>query len=136
MTGAGGSWRLRVLAVMAKEFTQLTRDRLTWAMILVRPVVQLLLFGYAINAEPRNLPTAVLVQDDSVFARSFLAAVDNSDFFEITVQARTPDELDQLIAQAEEQVRPCAPMSPASSRRKTTSSRHRPAHGLPTGSRN
>src|SRR5690554_6196388 len=86
---------------MAKEFTQLTRDRLTWAMILVLPVVQLLLFGYAINAEPRNLPTAVLVQDDSVFARSVLAAIDNSDFFEITVQARTPDELDQLIASGE-----------------------------------
>ena len=49
----------RVLAVLVKEFKQLTRDRITYAMILVLPVVQLLLFGYAINSEPRHLPTAV-----------------------------------------------------------------------------
>src|SRR5690606_33819119 len=89
------------LAVMAKEFTQLTRDRLTWAMILVLPIMQMLMFGYAINTEPRNLPTAVLVQDDSVFARSFLASVDNSGFFRITRQVRTPQELDQLISSGE-----------------------------------
>ena len=60
----------RVLAVMIKEFKQLTRDRLTYAMMLAIPVVQLLLFGYAINSEPRHLPTALLVQEDNVFARS------------------------------------------------------------------
>ena len=64
----------RVLAVMIKEFKQLTRDRLTYAMMLAIPVVQLLLFGYAINSEPRHLPTALLVQEDSVFARSITAA--------------------------------------------------------------
>ena len=101
MTAASGSWRLRVLAVMAKEFTQLTRDRLTWAMILLLPIMQMLMFGYAINTEPRNLPTAVLVQDDSVFARSFLASVDNSGFFRITRQVRTPEELDRLISSGE-----------------------------------
>ena len=47
----------RTWAVMAKEFVQLTRDRLTYAMILLLPIVQLLLFGYAINDDPRNLPT-------------------------------------------------------------------------------
>ena len=57
---------VRVLAVLAKEFTQLRRDRLTYAMILVLPVVQLLLFGYAINDMPRHLPTAVLVQELSL----------------------------------------------------------------------
>ena len=60
----------RVFAVMVKEFTQLRRDRLTYAMILVLPVIQLLLFGYAINDQPRHLPTAVLAQEDTVFARS------------------------------------------------------------------
>src|SRR5262249_31685707 len=65
----------RVLAILAKEFVQLTRDRVTYAMILAIPVMQLMLFGYAINNEPRHLPTAVLAQEDSVFARSVLAAV-------------------------------------------------------------
>jgi ABC-2 type transport system permease protein len=87
----------RVLAVLAKEFTQLTRDRLTYAMILVLPVVQLLLFGYAINDTPRHLPTAVLVQEDTVFARSVLAAVRNSSFFDMTAVARTPAELDSML---------------------------------------
>ena len=72
------SWTTRILAVLVKEFMQLTRDRLTYAMILAMPVVQLMLFGYAINTEPRHLPTAVLVQDDRRFARSTLAALDNS----------------------------------------------------------
>ncbi|HEX4098439.1 MAG TPA: ABC transporter permease [Caulobacteraceae bacterium] len=87
----------RVLAVLAKEFTQLTRDRLTYAMILVLPVVQLLLFGYAINDTPRHLPTAVLVQEDTVVARAVLAAVRNSSYFDLTATARTPAELDTML---------------------------------------
>jgi ABC-2 type transport system permease protein len=97
------SWPTRILAVLAKEFVQLTRDRLTYAMILAVPVMQLLLFGYAINTEPRRLPTAVLVQDDSVFARSTLSAFVNTEFFEITHQARSPEELDELLRRGEVQ---------------------------------
>jgi ABC-2 type transport system permease protein len=93
----------RVLAVLAKEFTQLTRDRLTYAMILVLPVIQLMLFGYAINDLPRHLPTAVLVQEDSVFARSMLAAVKNSAFFDLTYQARSPAELEALLRRGDVQ---------------------------------
>jgi ABC-2 type transport system permease protein len=93
----------RVLAVLVKEFTQLRRDRLTYAMILVLPVIQLLLFGYAINDTPRHLPTAVLVQEDSVFARSVLAAIRNSDFFDLTTTARSPAELDTLLRRGEVQ---------------------------------
>lgn len=74
------SWATRILAVLAKEFVQLTRDKLTYAMILMIPVVQLLLFGYAINNEPRHLPTAVLVQDNSTLARSTLASFVNTQF--------------------------------------------------------
>ncbi|WP_300577715.1 ABC transporter permease [Phenylobacterium sp.] len=96
-----GFSRARVAAVMVKEFRQLTRDRLTYAMILVLPIVQLLLFGYAINSEPRRLPTAVLVQEDSRFARSVLAALENSDFFDITAQARSPAELDDQLRRGE-----------------------------------
>jgi len=97
------SWRLRILAVLAKEFVQLTRDRLTYGMILMIPIVQLLLFGYAINNEPRNLPTAVLVQDNSVFARSTLAAFVNTGFFTITHDVRSTEELDQLLTTGEVQ---------------------------------
>lgn len=93
----------RVLAVMIKEFKQLTRDRLTYAMMLAIPIVQLLLFGYAINAEPRHLPTALLVQEDSVFARSVASALRNSAYFDLVAQARTPAELDELVRRGDVQ---------------------------------
>jgi ABC-2 type transport system permease protein len=88
---------VRVLAVMMKEVKQLTRDRVTYAMMLGIPVVQLLLFGYAINSEPRHLPTAVLVQENSVFARSIVSGLQHSDFFDLVAQARSPAELDEMI---------------------------------------
>ena len=94
MNGLSGS---RILAVLGKEFTQLLRDRLTYAMILVIPIVQLLLFGYAINGDPRHLPTAVLVQDQGTFSRSVLAALDNSDYFRIVADARSPAELSDMM---------------------------------------
>jgi ABC-2 type transport system permease protein len=102
----GGERRLsgaRILAVLIKEFIQLTRDRLTYAMILVMPIVQLLLFGYAINNDPRNLPTAVLVQDQGPMARSTLSALVNSGYFQIVRTATSPQELDAAVARGEVQ---------------------------------
>ena len=93
----------RILAVLTKEFIQLTRDRLTYAMILVMPIVQLMLFGYAINNDPRDLPTAVLVQDHGPMARSTLAALNNSGYFKIVHEAASPEELDRAIARGEVQ---------------------------------
>jgi ABC-2 type transport system permease protein len=93
----------RILAVLIKEFIQLTRDRLTYGMILVMPIVQLLLFGYAINNDPRNLPTAVYVQDQGPMARSTLSALVNSGYFRIVRQAASPAELDDAIARGEVQ---------------------------------
>jgi len=93
----------RTWAVMAKEFVQLTRDRLTYAMILALPIVQLLLFGYAINDDPRNLPTAVLVQDNGAFSRSVLTAMNNSGYFDITLQARSQSDLDRALERGEVQ---------------------------------
>ena len=87
----------RMLAVLLKEFIQLTRDRLTYALILGVPVIQMLLFGYAINTDPRHLPAAMLVQENSVFARSITASIANSSYFDIVAQARTPAELDRLV---------------------------------------
>ena len=93
-----------MLAVLVKEFIQLTRDRLTYALILAVPVIQMLLFGYAINTDPRHLPTAVLVQENSVFARSVVVgASPTSTYFDIVHQARTPAELDRLVRTGEVQ---------------------------------
>jgi ABC-2 type transport system permease protein len=93
----------RVAAVMIKEFKQLTRDRLTYALMLLLPVIQLLLFGFAINTEPRHLPTAVLMQENSVFARSIVGALAHSRYFDLVAQARTPAELDEMIRQGRAQ---------------------------------
>jgi len=102
--GIGQSFSLnRLLAVLVKEFIQLRRDRITYALILAVPVIQMLLFGYAINTDPRHLPTAVLVQENSVFARSVVSAMANSSYFEIVRQARSPAELDRLVRTGEVQ---------------------------------
>lgn len=100
MNGFSG---LRVFAVMVKEFKQLTRDQLTYAMMLLIPVVQLLLFGYAINSEPRRLPTAVLVQEDTRFARSVVAALKNSAYFDLTAEVESPETLDRMVRDGEVQ---------------------------------
>ena len=76
------SWA-RFVAVLAKEFVQMRRDRLTFAMMVGVPIMQLILFGFAINSDPKHLPTAVLAADNSVFARSFLRAMENSEYFRI-----------------------------------------------------
>ncbi len=73
----------RFAAVVAKEFVQMRRDRLTFAMIIGLPLIQLVLFGYAINSDPRHLPTAVLSADNSVFSRSIISAMRTSSYFEI-----------------------------------------------------
>jgi ABC-2 type transport system permease protein len=87
----------RMMAVLVKEFIQLTRDRVTYAMILAVPVLQILLFGYAINTDPRHLPTAILVQENSAFARSVVSGIAHTGYFDFTHQARTPAELDRLV---------------------------------------
>ncbi|MBA3812695.1 MAG: ABC transporter permease [Caulobacteraceae bacterium] len=88
----------RVMAVLVKEFTQMRRDRLTYAMMLVMPVIQLLLFGYAINSDPKHLPAAVLIQDQSRLARSTLEALKTTGYFDFEHQARGPAELDRMMA--------------------------------------
>ena len=96
----GLSWT-RIFAVLMKEFVQLSRDRLTYAMILALPIVQILLFGYAINSDPRHLPMAVYAQDHSAFSRSILTALQNSSYFDITKEARSPAELDAMMERGE-----------------------------------
>jgi len=93
----------RIMAVLSKEFTQLVRDRLTYAMIIGIPIVQLLLFGYAINSDPKHLPAAVLVQDQGEYSRSVLNALQRSDYFDLRYSVRTPAELHNLIERGDVQ---------------------------------
>src|SRR5262245_11752140 len=91
----------RTLAMFIKEFIQLRRDRVTFATMIFIPVMQLLLFGYAINTTPRHLPTAVLMHEESDLGRSILAALSNTSYFDVTKVARSEAELDQLIRSGE-----------------------------------
>ncbi|HKM88137.1 MAG TPA: ABC transporter permease [Xanthobacteraceae bacterium] len=94
---AGGFWR-RAGAMLLKEFLQLRRDRFTLATMISIPLIQLVMFGYAINTTPRDLPTAVLLQESSDVGRSILAALQNTKFFKVTRQLRDEAELDQVLA--------------------------------------
>jgi ABC-2 type transport system permease protein len=91
-----GFWR-RTYAMLVKEFIQLRRDRVSFAMIVAIPVMQLVLFGYAINTTPRHLPTAVLLQEDSDLARSVLKAMENTAYFRFTHQVHSVAEFDELL---------------------------------------
>ncbi|RKE39905.1 ABC-2 type transport system permease protein [Paraburkholderia sp. BL23I1N1] len=77
-------------AIVLKEFLQLRRDRVTFAMIIGLPIIQLALFGFAINTDPKHLPTALIIHDQSEFSRSFVAAMTNSAYFDIV--ETLPDE--------------------------------------------
>jgi ABC-2 type transport system permease protein len=84
--------------MFVKEFTQLRRDRVTFATIVTVPLMQILLFGYAINTQPRDLPTAVLLQESSDLGRSILKAIENTKYFKVTHQLRDADEFDHVLA--------------------------------------
>jgi ABC-2 type transport system permease protein len=92
-----GMWQ-RTYAMLVKELIQLKRDRVSFAMIVMLPLMQLILFGYAINTTPRNLPTAVLAHETSDVGRSILAALRNTRYFDVTHEARNAAEFDSLLA--------------------------------------
>jgi ABC-2 type transport system permease protein len=91
-----GFWR-RTYAMVVKEFIQLRRDRVSFGMIVMLPVMQLLLFGYAINTTPHHLPTAVLLQEDTDLGRSILKALENTAYFRFTEKVHNVDEFDDLL---------------------------------------
>ena len=96
------SWN-RMLAVFIKEFQQMMRDRLTFAMAVGIPILQLVLFGYAINTDPKGLPTAVISNDSSVMARSLVAALQNTGYFRVTHSGTREEEGEALLATGEVQ---------------------------------
>lgn len=99
--GIARAWS-RVLSVLIKEFIQLRRDRLTFGMLIGVPLLQLVLFGYAINTNPKNLPAAVVALDASPFVRSIVRATENTGYFRI-VHVGTEREAEHLIAEGEVQ---------------------------------
>ena len=86
-------WR----AILVKEFIQLKRDRMTFAMIVTIPIMQVVLFGYAINSDPKNLPTAVLSDDSGPFVRSLVSALQVSRYFRVVAQVHSPAEAFDLL---------------------------------------
>ena len=93
----GFSWS-RWVGIIVKEFIQLKRDRLTFGMIIGIPVLQLILFGYAINADPKRLPTAVLSADASPYSRTLLSALQTSGYFRLERAVASEAELENLLA--------------------------------------
>jgi ABC-2 type transport system permease protein len=97
-----GFWR-RVGAVVTKEVLPFRRERMSFAVIFVLPILQLLLFGYAIETDPRHMPTAIVSGDDSMIARTILSAIGNTGYMDFTHQPRTDDEASELLQRGEVQ---------------------------------
>jgi ABC-2 type transport system permease protein len=95
------SWG-RIVAVLRKELVQLRRDRLTFAMLIGVPIMQLVLFGYAINGDPRQLPTAVVALDDGPLVRSIVRAAENTGYFRV-VAVGTDAEAEAMIERGQVQ---------------------------------
>jgi ABC-2 type transport system permease protein len=102
MKGHYFSWP-RFAAMVMKEFIQMRRDRLTFAMMVGLPLIQIILFGFAINFDPKHLPTAVLSADNSIFARSFIRSLENSGYFQVLFKPRTEAEVEHLLASGDAQ---------------------------------
>ena len=93
----------RLWAIVLKEFIQMRRDRVTFGMMVGIPLLQLTLFGYAINSDPRHLPTALRSADHGQFARSLVAALRQSEYFSVVREAETEAEAARMLQLGEVQ---------------------------------
>jgi ABC-2 type transport system permease protein len=93
----------RFWAIVLKEFIQMKRDRVTFAMMVGIPLMQLMLFGFAINSDPRHLPTAIRAADQGPFARTLVAALKHSGYFTLVREAATEAEARDLLQLGEVQ---------------------------------
>jgi ABC-2 type transport system permease protein len=96
------NWR-RFCAMVRKEFIQMRRDRLTFGMMIGVPMLQLILFGFAINSDPKHLPTAIYSQDNGVFARDIVWGMRNSGYFDVTYEPKNEAEIQKLLAETKAQ---------------------------------
>ena len=94
---------MRLGGILSKEFIQLRRDRMTFGMIIMIPIIQLFLFGFAINSDPKHLPTAVLSDDNGPFVRSLVSALQVSTYFRVVAQVQSPDEAHAMLEHGEVQ---------------------------------
>lgn len=93
----------RFWAIVVKEFIQMRRDRVTFGMMIGVPLIQLVLFGFAINADPKHLPTAVLMADYGAQGRTLLQAIRNSRYFQFVREVKTEQEAEEVLARGEAQ---------------------------------
>lgn len=93
----------RMVAIFIKEFQQMMRDRLTFGMAVGVPILQLVLFGYAINTDPRGLPTALVAADTGPLASSIVASLQNTGYFRIVHQGSSEEAAEKLIESGEVQ---------------------------------
>jgi ABC-2 type transport system permease protein len=93
----------RFWAVVLKEFVQMKRDRVTFAMMVGIPLLQLMLFGFAINSDPRHLPTVVVSADHGPFSRTLVAALQHSGYFHVLRQVGSEAEAERLLRLGEVQ---------------------------------
>jgi ABC-2 type transport system permease protein len=87
----------RLWAMVLKEFIQMRRDRVTFLMMVGIPILQLTLFGFAINSDPKHLPTALRLADQGPFARTLVAELTNSGYFELVRVTKSEAEVDRLL---------------------------------------
>ncbi|MCK4609387.1 MAG: ABC transporter permease, partial [Gammaproteobacteria bacterium] len=83
---------------MRKEFIQMLRDRVTFGILIIIPLMQLIMFGYAINTNPKHLPTVIVSSDHSPFTRAFVSALKNTDYFTIEKEVKSAAEADNMLA--------------------------------------
>ena len=93
----------RLWAIVLKEFIQMKRDRVTFGMIVGIPLMQLMLFGFAINTDPKHLPAAIRVADQGPFARTFVTALRNSGYFTFVRDTTSERETQELLQLGEVQ---------------------------------
>lgn len=103
MAGNGFFSLRRFRAMVGKEFVQMRRDRITFAMMIGIPILQMIIFGFAINSDPKQLPTVVLAADHSVFSRSIIAAMQNSGYFRVIKTVTGEAEAGLLVERGEVQ---------------------------------
>jgi len=94
---------LRLGAMLMKEFNHMRRDRTTLGMMVGIPLIQLVLFGFAINTDPKALPTVIYSADSSAYTRSFTAALVNTGYFDVVAEARSEDTVDDMLARGQVQ---------------------------------
>src|ERR1043165_1266201 len=93
----------RLWAMVVKEFVQMRRDRLTFGMMIGIPLIQLVLFGFAINSDPKHLPTAVLLADHGPQGRTVLEAIRQSGYFDFVRQVATETDARAALARGQVQ---------------------------------